>query len=355
MITRVFDFFSGCGGTSCGFAQAGMEIVLGLDNDPDSASTFKKNFPNASFIQADIQSLDVSVISEHLVDRAHPVLFCGCAPCQPFSRQNRNRGKHDPRSKLLNEFGRFVRAWLPDYVFIENVPGMQRLPKSEGPFIAFIVMLSELGYHYSSMALPALWFGVPQTRERLVLLASRRGPIQLPEPTHGPGRAIPDFSTVQDWISDLPAIAAGETHAEDPDHRAAILSAINLQRIAATPEGGSRQDWPKHLWLKCHKGHQGHSDVYGRLRWHSPASGLTTRCISYSNGRFGHPDQDRAMSVREAACLQTFPRTYHFAGSLESRARQIGNAVPPLMAQRIGEQILQHAFKVGPQLLDSKS
>lgn len=343
MTIRVFDFFSGCGGTSCGFAQAGMEIAMGLDIDPDSALTFTKNFPDAAFIKADIRSLETSVLAPYINDRSSPTLFCGCAPCQPFSRQNRNRVSTDQRANLLAEFGRFVRVWLPDYVFVENVPGMQRLPEAEGPFPAFCMMLSELGYDHVSRTLPALWFGVPQTRERLVLLASRRGPIELPEPTHGPGREFPKFSTVRDWISYLPPIEAGETHPHDPDHRSSSLSPANLNRIAATPEGGGRQDWPERLWLECHKNHTGHSDVYGRLRWSAPASGLTTRCISYSNGRFGHPEQNRAISAREAACLQTFPRDYKFAGSLESRARQIGNAVPPLMAFRIGEQVLRHA------------
>lgn len=343
MTIRVFDFFSGCGGTSCGFAQAGLDVALGLDIDPDSARTFQGNFPNAGFILADIRTLDASVLAPYMNKRTTPILFCGCAPCQPFSRQNRNRSQEDDRTGLLGEFGRFVAAWLPDLVFIENVPGMQRLPENEGPFPAFAKLLSDLGYQHASGVLPALWFGVPQTRERFVLLASRLGPIELPEPTHGPGRPIEKFSTVQDWISDLPPIAAGETHPDDPDHRAAALSTINKKRIAATPPGGGRRDWPKRLWLECHKAHNGHSDVYGRLSWGAPASGLTTRCISYSNGRFGHPDQDRAISAREAASLQTFPRTYRFAGSLESRARQIGNAVPPLMAMRVGEHFLSHA------------
>ena len=352
MTVRVFDFFSGCGGTSCGFAQAGLQIALGLDIDADSAETYKNNFPDADFIQADIKSLDTSVLAPYLEGIATPILFCGCAPCQPFSRQNRSKEKGDKRLNLLAEFGRFIRAWLPDYVFIENVPGMQRLSETEGPFPAFLSMLSELGYNHDSGTLPALWFGVPQTRERLVLLASRRGPIELPVPTHGPGRINPDFSNVIDWISGFPPIAAGETSPEDPDHCSAGLSPTNLKRISMTPEGGGRRDWPASLWLDCHKGHRGHSDVYGRLRWKAPASGLTTKCISYSNGRFGHPDQDRALSVREAACLQTFPRNYHFVGNLGSKARQIGNAVPPLMAQRVGEHILRHSGQEGHTNID---
>lgn len=318
-----------------------MDIVMGLDIDPDAARTYKANFPHAQFNESDIRSLSTNALASLLVERNSPILFCGCAPCQPFSKQNLQKVVGDPRRGLLTEFGRFIQAWLPDYVFIENVPGMQRIKSDDGPLHGFKDLLSELGYDYQVDILPALWFGVPQTRERLVLLASRLPGIKLPETTHGLNKAAP--STVQDWIRNLPKIRAGETHPDDQDHQAALLSDINLKRIALTPEGGNRESWPKNLWLDCHRDHKGHTDVYGRLAWNKPAAGLTTRCISYSNGRFGHPEQNRAISVREAACLQTFPRSYSFKGNLNSRARQIGNAVPPLMAQCFGEAILAHA------------
>ena len=338
---KVFDFFSGCGGTSCGFQQAGLDIVLGLDVDHDAAQTYRSNFPNAAFIEDDIRTLDASVLDPWMADRDAPVLFCGCAPCQPFSKQNRQRAKIDPRKILLSEFGRFVEHWLPEYVFIENVPGMQKLRGNKGPLPAFKSLLKKLGYHFDVKVLPALWFGVPQTRGRLVLLASREAGISLPEPTHGPDKK--PYSTVQDWIGGLAPLAAGQTDAKDPSHRAATLSKLNLARISATPEGGGRENWSKSLLLDCHKNYVGHTDVYGRLAWSKPATGLTTRCISYSNGRFGHPDQDRAISVREAACLQTFPMDFVFCGSLNSRAKQIGNAVPPLMARSVGQKICDHS------------
>lgn len=161
--------------------------------------------------------------------------------------------------------------------------------------------------------------------------------MHIPAPTHGPDAPEGGYTTVANWIKDLPEISAGQTHPSDPDHSAAKLADINLQRIRATPEGGSRDSWPRSLWLECHKNYSGHSDVYGRLAWNKQASGLTTRCTSYSNGRFGHPTQDRAISVREAACLQTFPRSYEFTGTLTSKARQIGNAVPPRMAEAFGK------------------
>lgn len=269
-----------------------------------------------------------------MAERIGPVFFCGCAPCQPFSKQNRQRAKMDPRKTLLAEFGRFVEHWLPEYVFIENVPGMQKLKGNKGPLPAFKSLLRKLGYYFDVRVLPALWFGVPQTRERLVLLACWGAGISLPEPIHGPDKE--PYATVQDWIGGLAPLVAGQTDSKEPSHRAAALSTLNLARIASTPEGGGRESWPNRLLLDCHKNHVGHTDVYGRLAWNKPAVGLTTRCISYSNGRFGHPDQDRAISVREAACLQTFPKDFVFYGSLNYRAKQIGNAVPPLMARSVG-------------------
>lgn len=341
---KVFDFFSGCGGTSQGFVQAGLNVIAGLDVDNDSASTYRHNLSGTQFFQTDIRIFDEKVLS-NFMDRDTPILFSGCAPCQPFSRQNRLQDKQDPRRSLLSEFGRFVTRWRPDYVFIENVPGLQRVTTTDGPLATFTSQLHDMGYTFASGVVPALAYGVPQVRERFILIASKRPGITLPKHTHGEELSRP--ATVEDWIRDLPPIEAGETHGSDPDHRAAKLSKLNLLRIAATPEGGGREAWPKKLWLDCHREHKGHSDVYGRLSWNKPASGLTTRCISYSNGRFGHPEQNRAISVREAACLQTFPRSYKFSGSLESRARQIGNAVPPLMAQKVGEAILAHALKCG--------
>lgn len=337
---KVFDFFSGCGGTSCGFEQAGLDIVLGLDFDKDAAQTYRSNFPNASFIEGDIRTLHTEALEPWLKNRSEPILFCGCAPCQPFSKQNRQRTKADPRKSLLTEFGRFVEHWLPDYVFVENVPGMQRVKADRGPLGKFKTLLRRLGYRFDVKVLPALWFGVPQTRERLVLLASRDSEIALPSATHGPGQK--PYATVKDWIGDLRPLRAGQTDSEDSNHRAASLSPINLARIASTPEGGGREHWPANLILDCHKEHSGHTDVYGRLAWDKPAAGLTTRCISYSNGRFGHPEQDRALSVREAACLQTFPSDFVFSGNLGSKARQIGNAVPPLMAKSVGMTLINH-------------
>ncbi len=186
-------------------------------------------------------------------------------------------------------------------------------------------------------------YGVPQTRRRLVLVASKLAPIAIPPPTHGPATGEP-HSTVREWIGSLPPIADGRQEPEADSHRAMRLSRLNLERIRATPEGGDRRDWPQRLWPDCHRGgFDGHTDVYGRLSWDKPAPTLTTKCISYSNGRFGHPSQDRALSAREAARLQTFSASFQFAGSLTAQARQIGNAVPVVLARHFGRHLVDHA------------
>jgi DNA (cytosine-5)-methyltransferase 1 len=341
MKIKVFDFFSGCGGTSTGFRMAGLDVVFGLDNDPDAAATFCANVAGAMFVENDIRKVKTGILEPQLRGKGFKTLFSCCAPCQPFSKQSRTKTKGDPRRSLLLEFGRFVRRWKPDYVFVENVPGLQRVDGLAGPLPEFIGLLKKLRYSFDLKVVPALAFGVPQKRERLILMATKIGELKIPPATHGTTRK--PVSTVRDWIGRLPPLLAGSSDPRDPDHRAMALEAINLKRIAATSEGGGRDSWPRSLRLDCHRRFDGHTDVYGRLAWDRPAAGLTTRCISYSNGRFGHPTQNRAISVREAACLQTFPRKYRFVGSLESKARQVGNAVPPLMARAIGKAFLAHA------------
>ena len=349
MKIKVFDFFSGCGGASRGFQDAGMDIVFALDNDADARHTFQGNFPSVHFEPTDICKMSVDRIRS-LVDaeRPNPVLFCGCAPCQPFTKQNTQRRdqKKDDRLPLLSHFGSFVEGCKPDIVFIENVPGLQKFSDREQPFGGFLQSLEAAGYQFDHEPVSLMKYGVPQSRRRLVLLASRHGPIALPPKTNGSGTENPRYETVKDWIGQLPPITAGEEHELVPNHRAATLSELNLERIRATPEGGGHRAWPPDLRLDCHAKFKGYSDVYGRLSWSRPASGLTTRCTSYSNGRFGHPEQDRAISVREAACLQTFPSDFKFQGSLRSMSRQIGNAVPVRLAKIIGEHLIRHLNEV---------
>ncbi|MEW8286555.1 MAG: DNA cytosine methyltransferase, partial [Candidatus Thiodiazotropha endolucinida] len=234
MVLKVFDFFSGCGGTSKGFENAGLKPVFALDFDKDAANTFKHNFPKVKFSQSDITKFDDKTLEEVIV-QDEGTLFCGCAPCQPFTGQNTNKpdSKKDSRRSLLSRFGDLVLKYLPDYVFVENVPGIQRVV-GNSTLSRFKKRLEIAGYYTTVEIVESQQYGVPQRRRRLVLLASKHAPIELPAPTHDPDMGV-DYSTVRDWIAHLPPIGAGEIHPAVPHHRAATLSPLNLERIRSTP------------------------------------------------------------------------------------------------------------------------
>jgi DNA (cytosine-5)-methyltransferase 1 len=347
---KAVDFFSGCGGTSAGLRAAGVDIRMAIDNDVDAVRTYRANMGDrVAVIDQDIRTIRPQDVEPALTDLTHDdvILFSACAPCQPFSRQKRNSSARDDRFSLLLEFVRFVWYFKPDLIFLENVPGVDRANGAMRPFATCLDSLRSLGYHVEYGIVDCRDYGVPQRRRRLILMGSRMGKIKFPPHTHGPGTPHERYSTVRDWIADLPPLSAGENCPWLPNHRAAHLSELNLRRIQATPAEGTRRQWSEELVLKCHQnGHKGHTDVYGRLRWDEPSSGITTRCISLSNGRFGHPEQDRALSAREAACLQTFPLDFTFQGSMASVARQIGNAVPFLLSQRFGEEYIRHVARI---------
>ena len=329
-----------------------MDIAFGLDNDPDAERTFRANFPGAAFIGTDIADVPSSALNDVVeASSGHPLLFNACAPCQPFSRQrNSEASPNDGRLDLLDHLSRFLYRFRPELIFVENVPGLREGSLGRTVFYRLIKTLEKLGYYTSHHIVRSQDYGVPQRRARLVLLASVFGPVAFPSRTHGGGTQNAKYATVAEWIGNLPAISAGETHPVVPNHQAARLSALNLKRIQVTPPGGGWKDLPGDLMPKSRKsGFTGFTDVYGRLTWEAPAPALTTRCISYSNGRFGHPEQDRAISVREAACLQTFPKDFVFAGNLNSQARQVGNAVPALLAQRFGQRFLGHLSSINPE------
>ena len=341
---HVVDLFCGCGGASAGFRAAGMDITAGLDNDPDAARTFRANFPAAAFIADDIRTVPTASL-DAVVDGAprQPMLLSACAPCQPFSKQHqREPFPGDARNVLALHIIRFVQRYRPEVIFSENVPGMSDQRQGGAVFSQLVQGLRDLGYATIHEVIRCQDYGVPQRRSRLVLVASRLGPLTWPEPSYGTSAGA-DYASVADWISGLPAVAAGETHPVIPNHQAARLSALNLRRIRATPAGGGWRDLPHDLRPPSRRaGFGGYTDVYGRLKWDAPAPALTTRCISYSNGRYGHPAQDRAITVREAALLQTLPSDFVLTGTLNAQARQVGNAVPALLAQKFGEHLMQH-------------
>ncbi len=335
---RVIDFFCGCGGTSAGLEKSGMEIIAGIDIDSNALKTYSHNFPKAQIFNKSISDITFEELSFSInANEKSPILFAACAPCQPFSSQNRMKKTTDDRISLLGEFHRFIDHFEPDYIILENVPGIQSV--KNGPFTKFLKFLDKKKYKCDFSVKNAMDYGVPQSRKRLVLIASRKA-ISLPEETHGLNKK--PYKTLRETISKYSKLNAGETCNSFRNHISASIKEITLKRLRHTPEGGDRRHWPDELWLECHKNHTGHRDVYGRLSWDKPSVTLTTKCVSISNGRFGHPEQDRALSVREAAALQSFGDDFTFIGSTHDTAKQVGNAVPVDFAKALGDQVITH-------------
>ncbi len=340
---EVVDLFCGIGGLSYGMQSRGLHVLAGYDLDSTCQFAYEFN-TGACFIHKDIRKVSGEDIRSRYSNNAIKVL-AGCAPCQPFSSYAYKKKDKDPNKyDLLYEFGRLVKEVQPDVVTMENVPAIKSF-KLKNVLSDFVTTLKTEGYSVNYKIVYCPNYGVPQTRRRLVLLASRLGDIHFISPTHKKGH----YRTVREVIGSLPPIHSGETCPTDNLHKSAALGALNLQRIQATPYGGSWKDWPKELWLECHKKEKGKSfgGVYGRMVWDEPSPTITTQCTGLGNGRFGHPDQDRAISVREAALLQTFPMSYQFFSSEEEisitkASRYIGNAVPPRLGEVIGESIKEH-------------
>jgi len=336
---RSFDFFCGAGGLTRGLRSAGITVIAGFDNDEQCRLSYEKNNRGVLFFAKDIRDITVGELKKLAgVKSFRDMLFAGCAPCSPFSQQRKNE---EPSSDLtlLMEFGRIVAKAKPGYVLVENVPGLANVP-GYSTFRRFVRLLKVSGYEIAFAILNAKRFGVPQNRRRLVLIATRRTSPSLPKHKYGSKRR--PYKTVRQAIKRFPGLKAGQENSKIKNHVASALTPINLQRIKATPKnGGDRRSWPKRLRLKCHTGrYTGHTDVYGRMFWDSPAPTLTGRCNSISNGRYGHPTQNRAISLREAAALQSFPSDYRFFGFHNQIARQIGNAVPVRLAKDLGKHIL---------------
>ncbi len=342
-LIEVVDLFCGIGGLSYGMKSRGFKILAGFDLDWTCQYAYEMN-NEAKFNYKDIRQVSKDDIIPLYSNKSIRVL-AGCAPCQPFSSYAyKNKNKDKDKYDLLYEFGRLVKDVHPDIVTMENVPAIASF-KLKSVLADFVDGLKNEGYYVKYQVVYCPDYGVPQTRKRLVLLASRFGKIELISPTH----TKDNYVTVQDVIGDLPPIAAGETCPLDPLHRSRELSPLNMRRILATPYGGSWKDWPEELLLDCHKKESGKSfgSVYGRMVWEEPAPTMTTLCTGIGNGRFGHPVQNRAISAREAALFQTFPLTYKFFPneqdvSLTKASRYIGNAVPPRLGEVIAESIKQH-------------
>jgi DNA (cytosine-5)-methyltransferase 1 len=343
MKASAIDLFCGIGGLSYGLKKAGIAVLAGVDLDPSCEYTYEQNV-QAEFVLMDISKVQGEEINEkYWSDDEQVKILAGCAPCQPFSTHSNKvkNKKQTKRWRLISEFKRLVEETNPDIVTMENVPNLA----NQKIFRDFVAFLKQNGYFvsYSNVYCPD--YGIPQKRRRLVLLASKYGEISPIPKTH----SKESYVTLRQAIEHLPPVEAGEICRSDPLHRTRRLSGINLLRIKASKPNGTWLDWSEDLQLACHKKKTGktYKAVYGRMSWDEPSSTITTQFYNYGTGRFGHPIQNRALTIREAAILQTFPEDYKFYESekdivIKRLGVYIGNAVPVELGVVIGKSILNH-------------
>ena len=336
---NVVDLFCGVGGLTKGLSTAGLNVLAGIDFDADCEFAYTYN-NKAKFHCRDIGELD-SLFVKKLFPKTGLKVLSGCAPCQPFSRYGRGAVQRRSKWSLLSDFARIAIDVRPDVVTMENVPELEH----HRVFDNFLTTLNKAGYFVEFGVLHCPDFGVPQSRNRLVLIASLHGSPRLPKPTHTRN----GYPTVRHAIGKLSSLKAGDTDENDMLHRACQLSGLNQKRIRASVPGGTWREWPKQLRANCHKVESGstYPAVYGRMEWDKPSPTITTQFFGYGNGRFGHPEQDRAISLREGALLQSFPKSYRFFTngtyvSSQKLGQLIGNAVPVRLGIAIGKAIVEH-------------
>jgi len=342
-ITAV-DLFCGVGGLTKGLEKSGIQVKLGVDIDPACEYPYSEN-NSGVFLEESVTNLSKKNI-ERYFKKGSIKLLAGCAPCQTFSSYNPRSNSSDERWWLLLEFSRLIKEILPELVTMENVPGLIE----QNVFKTFKKNLIALGYKIDYKIINCSKYGLPQNRRRLVLLASKLGSIRLLEPKEFTKRT---YKTVRETIGNLEPIEAGEQLLIDPLHKSAGLSELNLKRIMVSKPGGTWRDWPKELIADCHKKQSGktYSSVYGRMKWEEPSPAITTQFMGFGNGRFGHPEQNRALSLREGAMLQGFPKNYKFIRKNEEPivkliGRLVGNAVPVTLGYLIGKSIIKHIKEI---------
>lgn len=343
---KAVDFFCGGGGMSFGMQQAGIRVLAGIDNDVKCQETYEANIKGAKFINADVFDLKEKQLQKELGLRRRDksLVMIGCSPCQFWSIINTDKTKSQKSKNLLVEFRRFVEFFRPGYVVVENVPGVLRKKKESG-LEDFISWLEENKYKVHFDVHNTNDYGVPQNRKRFTLVANRVTNKKIfPEPDRG--RKL----TVRDFIGEkngFPKIKAGNIDKSYFLHTTANLDEVNLKRLKhVKKDGGNRLGFAKNkeLQLKCFIGKDNSfKDTFGRLWWGKPAPTITTKFYSISNGRFVHPEENRGLSLREGAVLQSFPQDFIFkTKGIIDTARIIGNAVPPKYAEKIGEEILKN-------------
>jgi DNA (cytosine-5)-methyltransferase 1 len=347
------DLFCGAGGLSLGLKDAGFTPVFAADLDPYACETYKANLGHH------IRKTSVTDISAAMICDATGLtpgqfaVVCGGPPCQGFSIQRRGE-RADSRNSLVINLATIAVALRPAFILIENVPTLLGARGKVELSHAFEIMRAAR-YEYQARVLDAADYGVPQHRRRAFVIAWRSEDVEgfaFPNPTHSEAQ----YLTVADAFRGLPdPLADGTRHPNFHNHVKVKISLINEERIATVPPGGGRIDIPEHLQLPCHRNANGHRhlDVFGRMEWHKPAPTITAMFDNFTRGRFAHPERHRSITAREGARLQSFPDSFAFHGPKKDVARQIGNAVPPLLARRMGESImasLRNEYRVPRQM-----
>lgn len=329
---KAVDLFSGAGGTTQGLRDAGYLVVSAVENDGSAAKTYAANHSATQLLERDIERVQAPALARRLSAAGHHVdLLTACPPCQPFSTLGSGRAD-DPRNALVSSLNRFVANLKPRAILLENVPGLRH----EARFLKLVRWLRR-AYFVSEHMVQAADYGVPQHRRRIIIVAVQRA-LEVVPPQDLVAALPESFDRGPRTAGEILASTSSLTEDEDPVHRARTPQRKTIERIRAIPPGGGRLDLPKHLELACHSRMSGRNatTIYGRIDPAEPAPTITTRCTTPSCGRFVHPTEDRGLSLREAALLQTFPPDYRFHGSYGSIERQIGNAVPPKLAEALG-------------------
>ncbi len=342
-VIKAVDFFCSGGGMSYGMKQAGIKVIAGIDYDADCKATYEANNKGSKFIHADVFKLKEQDLEKQLSLKRNDenLLLIGCSPCQFWSIIRTDKRKSEQSKDLLGEFKRFVKYFNPGFVVVENVPGIERRKEESGLYI-FVNDLEKRGYKVKYKVVNLNEYGVPQTRKRFSLVASRVSKDYVfPSPSKKEKPTVRDFIGIHNGF---PKVSAGHKDKSKFQHSVCNLSGKNLQRLIGTPKNGGDSMWwrtDKKLGREKYTG-DGFKDSYSRMSWDKAAPTITTKFFSVSNGRFAHPEENRAISIREGATLQTFPKKYFFiTSSVHAAARMIGNAVPPEYAKRIGKAIIK--------------
>ncbi len=343
---KAVDFFSGAGGLTYGLRSAGINVLAGVDIDKDCKETYEKNNKGSVYLEKDITKYQPEELQKDLKIKKNDnsLIFAGCAPCQFWSIIHTSKEKSKKTKDLILDFQRFVEYFKPGFVIVENVPGISS--KEGSPMAKFISTLESLGYNVAHHVTDMSQYGIPQRRKRFTLLASRVSKVSLPEPTNKQ-RTLKDILGPKNGF---PKISAGTKDNTIFLHTVANLNEKNIERLKMTPKsGGDRSGWQskKKYQLDCYSsGKKKFYDTYGRMWWDRPAPTITTKFYSISNGRFAHPEENRAISLREGATIQTFPKNYEFIGtSVSAISKMIGNAVPPEFGKILGKHIINSVIK----------